>query len=312
MTMGRYGEPLPLGSDEIPYSKGVMARALIAAGVPAEGAYRMARRMELDLAERGEASAGPERLLGIAQEVLGEEAGGRAAERLRRLADLQSIDVPLIILIGGTTGSGKSTVAVEVARRLGITRVASTDLIRQTMRAFFSPEFMPSIHYSSFEAGQVVGDEVTGEPTVAGFVDQCRHVCVGAEAAMRRAITENWSMVLEGVHVVPGLLPVELDRALIVQVVVEVRDIELHRLNFHVRDAATGGVRGVKKYIDHLDEIRRIQSYVTMKALREQIPVIDNVDLERTIVQILEVILDVADRSATRSRGASDATRTDD
>jgi 2-phosphoglycerate kinase len=299
MTMGRYGEPLPLGSEEIPYSKGVMARALIAAGVPAEGAYRMARRMELDLAERGEASAGPERLLGIAQEVLGEEAGGRAAERLRRLADLQSIDVPLIILIGGTTGSGKSTVAVEVARRLGITRVASTDLIRQTMRAFFSPEFMPSIHYSSFEAGQAVGDEVTGDPAIAGFVDQCRHVCVGAEAAIRRAITENWSMVLEGVHIVPGLLPVELDRALVVQVVVEVRELELHRLNFQVRDAATGGVRGVEKYLDRLDEIRRIQTYVTTRAGREQVPVVDNVNVERTVVQILEIILDAAGRSAT-------------
>jgi 2-phosphoglycerate kinase len=299
MTMGRYGEPLPLGSDEIPYSKGVMARALIAAGVPAEGAYRMARRMELDLAERGEASAGPERLLGIAQEVLGEEAGGRAAERLRRLADLQSVDVPLIILIGGTTGSGKSTVAVEVARRLGITRVASTDLIRQTMRAFFSPEFMPSIHYSSFEAGQAVGDEVTGDPAIAGFVDQCRHVCVGAEAAIRRAITENWSMVLEGVHIVPGLLPVELDRALVVQVVVEVRELELHRLNFQVRDAATGGVRGVEKYLDRLDEIRRIQTYVTTRARREQVPVVDNVDVERTVVQILEIILDAAGRSVT-------------
>ena len=300
MTTGRYGEPLPLGNDETPYSKGVMARALIAAGVPAEGAYRMARRIELDLAESGQASARPERLLGIAQEVLGEAAGERAAERLHRLADLQSIDVPLIVLIGGTTGSGKSTVAVEVARRLGITRVASTDLIRQTMRAFFSPQFMPSIHYSSFEAGQAVGDEVTGDPTIAGFLDQCRHVCVGAEAAIRRAITENWSMVLEGVHIVPGLLPVELDGAVVVQVIVEVRELEIHRLNFHVRDVATGGVRGVKKYIDRLDEIRRIQTYVATKARREGVPVVDNVNVERTILQILEIILD----SAGETRGA--------
>ena len=311
MTTGRYKEPLPFGSDEIPSSKGVPARALMVAGVPAEGAYRMGRRIELDLAEPGQASAGPETVLEIAQQVLGETAGERAAGRLRSLAELEAIDVPLIVLIGGTTGSGKSTVAVEVARRLGITRVASTDLIRQTMRAFFSPAFMPSIHYSSFEAGQAVGDEVTGDPTVAGFVDQCRHVCVGAEAAMRRAITENWSMVLEGVHVVPGLLPTELEGALVVQVVVEVRELEAHRLNFHVRDAATGGVRGVKKYLDRLDEIRRIQSHVTTRALREHVPVIDNVDLEGTILEILQVVLDAAGRSTTPGRNAAAATRTD-
>ena len=139
--------------------------------------------------------------------MLGDEEGERAVTRLRRLAELQALDVPIIVLIGGSTGTGKSTVAAEVAHRLGITRVASTDFIRQTMRAFFSREFMPTIHYSSFEAGQAVDDDVTGDPTIVGFVDQCRHVCVGVEAAIHRSLTEGWSMVLEGVHLVPGLLP---------------------------------------------------------------------------------------------------------
>ena len=72
--------------------------------------------------------------------------------RLRRLQALQQLDLPVILLVGGATGTGKSTLATEVAHRLGITRVTSTDFIRQTMRAFFSREFMPSVHYSSFEA----------------------------------------------------------------------------------------------------------------------------------------------------------------
>lgn len=303
MAPDRYGELPPLASENGPYSKGVLARALVAAGVPVESAYRVAHRVEIDLAERGQASTGPDRLMLLAQEVLGEDEGARAANRLSRLADLQSIDMPLIVLIGGSTGTGKSTVAVELARRLGITRVASTDLIRQTMRAFFSPEFMPSIHYSSFEAGAAVGDEVTGDPTIAGFVDQCRHVCVGADAAIRRAITEGWSMILEGVHLVPGLLPAEFEGALVVPVVIEVREEEIHRLNFHVRDLATGGLRGVTKYTDRLDEIRRIQSYITARARRDEVPVVDNVNVDRTIVQVLEMIMDAAEGSAADHRG---------
>ena len=293
----RHGEPLPLGDADFPYSKGLMARALIAAGVPADHAYQLARRIELDLAERGERSIDVERLLVVAQEVLGDAEGERAVGRLRRLSDLQSLDVPIIVLIGGSTGTGKSTVAAEVAHRLGITRVASTDFIRQTMRAFFSPEFMPTIHYSSFEAGQAVDQDVTGDPTVVGFVEQCRHVCVGVEAAIRRALTEGWSMVLEGVHLVPGLLPPELDGVLLVHVVVAIDDEEAHRMHFHVRDATTGGIRAMDKYLSHLDDIRRLQTYIAGRARREGVPVVENANVDRTIDQVIELVMQAAERA---------------
>ena len=293
----RHGLPLPLGDDQLPYSKGLMARALIAIGVPADKAYGLAQRIELDLAERGERTVEVDRLLLLAQETLGDEEGERAARRLSRLADLQRLDLPIVVLIGGSTGTGKSTVAAEVAHRLGITRVASTDFIRQTMRAFFSREFMPTIHYSSFEAGEALDDEVTGDPTIVGFVEQCRHVCVGVDAAIRRALTEGWSMVLEGVHLVPGMLPPELEGALIVHVVVEISDPAVHRLHFHIRDAATGGIRPMEKYLERLDDIRRVQTYVVGRARREDVPVIENANVERTIDQVIELVMQAAERA---------------
>ena len=283
MSQRRHGEPLPLGDAEFPYSKGLMARALIAAGVPADRAYHLAQRIELDLAERGERSIDVERLLVLAREVLGEDEGGRAVDRLRRLSDLQALDVPIIVMIGGSPGTGKSTVAAEVAHRLGITRVASTDFIRQTMRAFFSPEFMPTIHFSSFEAGQALDEEVTGDPTVVGFVEQCRHVCVGVEAAIRRSLTEGWSMVLEG--------------ALLVHVVIEIGEPEVHRMHFHTRDTATGGIRAMDKYLDHIDDIRRVQTYIASRARREGVPVVENANVERTIDQVIELVMQSAERA---------------
>ena len=297
MRERRHGEPLPLGDAELPYSKGLMARALIATRVPADRAYQLARRVEVDLAERRESTVDLERLRGLARENLGDEEGERAVTQLQRLAELQSLDVPIIVLIGGSTGTGKSTVAAEVAHRLGITRVASTDFIRQTMRAFFSREFMPTIHYSSFEAGEAVDEDVTGDPTVVGFVDQCRHVCVGVEAAIHRSLTEGWSMVMEGVHLVPGLLPPEVDGALIVQVVVEIADADVHRMHFHVRDASTGGIRAMDKYLEKLEDIRRIQTYVVARARREGVPVVENANVDRTIDQVIELVMRAAERA---------------
>lgn len=46
-------------------------------------------------------------------------------KRLRRCRD------PLIILIGGASGVGTSSIAFEVANRLGIRNMISTDMIRR-------------------------------------------------------------------------------------------------------------------------------------------------------------------------------------
>jgi 2-phosphoglycerate kinase len=294
MTQRRFGEPLPLGDDTLPYSKGLMARALIATGVPADRAYQLARALEVDLAGTGERTVGFERFAEVARMVLGDEAGEHAAQSLRRLDDLNALDLPLIVLIGGTTGTGKSTIASEVAHRLGITRVTSSDFIRETMRAFFSYEEMPAIHSSSFEAGAAVeGDD---DPLIAGFVEQSRHVCVGVDAAMRRSLTEGWSMVLEGVHLVPGMVPASLEGALVLHVIIEIANEDAHRMHFHVRDTATGGVRAMDKYLGRIDDIRRIQSFLVERAQREGVDVIENANVERAIDAVIALAMGLADR----------------
>jgi len=291
----RLGDPLPLGGSGMPYSKGLMARALIAVGVAADRAYDLARRLELDLAEQDVPAVELGRLETLAREELGEEEGARACDRLRRLRDLQALELPVIVLVGGATGTGKSTVATEVAHRLGITRVVSTDSIRQTMRAFFSREFLPAIHYSSFDAGAAVVDDAVGDAVVNGFVEQSRHVCVGVDAAMRRALTEGWSMVIEGVHLVPGLVPAELEGALLLHVVVAIANEDVHKTHFLVRDAATGGVRPMGPYLDRLGEIRRVQDCIVSRAERLGVPVIENGNVERTIGDVIELTMRMAE-----------------
>jgi len=297
VTEQRRQDPLPLGLEgDLPYSKGLLARALMATGVTAVRAYELALRVETELNER----RGPidfDRLEELAQEVLGENEGVKAVRRLRRYRELQQLDVPIVLLIGGGTGTGKSTVATEIAYRLGITRVTSTDFIRQTMRAFFSREFMPSIHYSSFEAGEaaVAADEETSDPVLLGFLDQTRNVLVGVRAAVDRALQEGWSMVLEGVHLVPGMLP-PIEGALAVHVVLEIEDEEEHSAHFFVRDAGTDGLRPVDRYLEALGDIRFIQDYIVERARRAGVPVVENSSIELTIATVMELVLSTAER----------------
>jgi 2-phosphoglycerate kinase len=289
---------LPLG-DEVPFSKGLMARALVVTGLDPERAYLIARRADRDLIERRAVSLDLDRLGELAAELIGEEEAARTLRRLRRIDALQRLDEPLLLLVGGATGTGKSTIATEAAHRLGITRVTSTDFIRQTMRTFFSKEFMPSVHYSSFEARLALTraeEEESGDAAILGFLDQTRNVLVGVDAALERAATERWSTVLEGVHLVPGMVDVSYPGAFVVQCVVAIEDENLHRSHFWVRDHATEGLRPLEKYLDSLPQIREIQDYLVERARRHDVPVIYNGSLDDAIGDVLDLVLRRADQ----------------
>ena len=297
MSQPRRIMPLPLGGEHgLPYSRGLMARALMAVGVPADRAYALARRAGDDLAASGSTILDFDRLAVLAGEILGEEEGSAAMHRLRRYQELRELDVPIVILVGGATGTGKSTVATEIAYRLGITRVTSTDFVRQTMRAFFSDEFMPAIHYSSFEAGDAFPD--ADDPLVAGFLEQSRDVLVGVVASIERALQEGWSMVLEGVHLVPGMLLAQLPDALVVPCLLSIEDETAHAQHFFARDA--GSQRPTAKYLDRFAEIRRLQDYLVERAQREGVPVIENESADEATAAVAELVLSAAERMRER------------
>ena len=205
------------------------------------------------------------------------------------------IDRPLVILVGGATGTGKSTVATEIAYKLGITRLTSTDSIRQTLRAFFSHEFMPTIHYSSFDAGAAVPE--ADDPLVAGFLEQSRNVLVGVTASMERALQEGWSIIFEGVHLVPGLLPTEVEGAVVCPFVLSIGDETEHAQHFFTR--TEGSERPLGNYLDHFAEIRRLQTFIVGRAEREGVPVIENESAEQTSAAAIELVRSAAERVRT-------------
>jgi 2-phosphoglycerate kinase len=211
------------------------------------------------------------------------------------LAALERLDVPLVVLVGGATGTGKSTVATEVAHRLGITRLTSTDVVRQTMRAFFSREFMPSIHHSSFEAASVVSasDEVEADPVLLGFLEQTRNVLVGVKAVLARALEEGYSLALEGVHLVPGMIH-PLDGAVFCHVLLAIEDEDEHAAHFWTRDGE--GLRPFEKYLRALPEIRRVQDYLVERAAKVGVPVIENASVDDTVDHVIELVLAEVER----------------
>lgn len=281
----------------LPYSKGLMAQSIMATGLSPERSFALARQIEDRLAERRQAEVGVDGLREIAEEVLQAEEPEQVLNRFRRWWKVRDLEQPLLVLIGGVTGVGKSTVATQLAGRLGITRVIATDQLRQVVRAFFSHDFMPAVHHSSFDVAKalsILPDDDSG--TIAGFLRQANDLAPGIDALVQRAIAERTALVLEGIHLLPEIPEPRLRESTIdVQVLLTVRDEAAHRAHFHMRGAQTP--RSPERYLEAFDRIRVLQEYLIERATAEGIPIIDEGGVEPGLKRVMDAVLEAVGRA---------------
>jgi len=268
-------------------------------------AYQVAEAVEERLHELGVPSISSVKLGELALDVLADLAGERYARNFMRWREIEALKAPLVVLIGGTTGVGKSTLATQLATRLGIVRVVATDAIREVMRALFSHELMPSLHASSFEAGSVLREPPSKDAVVVGFREQTAAVAVGVQALVERAAMEGTHLIIEGAHVVPGFLDLEpwAQRILAVPLVVTIEEDDLHRSHFAVRAADHAG-RPAQRYLDRFDDIRRVQRYIKSQALSHGVPVIANYSFDRALAAIIDLVMERATERTSRGDSA--------
>lgn len=289
-------EPIIIAEQEhgLPYSKGLMASSMMATGLAPAQAFHAATLLEDRLRERGKLRVSLCELTKLAQEVLGQAYGAKFADRYAKWRAVGRHDRPLVILVGGTTGVGKSTVATALATRLGITRITSTDAIREVMRSVFSEELMPLLYESSFTAWRRLSAPLPAgaDPVIVGFREQTQAVLVGIQAIIQRAAKEGVSIIIEGVHLVPSEVQrIKARRAFIVPFVLHVADPELHRSHFYVRELETEGYRPFMRYRENFEAIRAIGEHLVDDARRLGMPVMMSHALDSTIKQVVEHIM---------------------
>ncbi len=238
-------------------------------------------------------------------EVLRDLAGERYARNFLRWAEVARLEMPLVVLIGGATGVGKSTIATQLAARLGIVRVVATDAVREVMRSMFTAEVMPTLYTSSFDADSALREPPPrpADKVIVGFREQTAAVAVGVQALIQRAAFEGTSVVIEGAHIVPGFFDLSSyeDQILSVPVVVTVDDEDLHRSHFVAR-SADSSARPFERYIRGFGNIRKVQKYIKSQALSHNIPVIPNYSLDQALTSVIDLVVE---RATHATRGGA-------
>ncbi len=301
---------------ETPFSRGVLAQTLAQAGAKIELAYRIASEVRAELLAEERFVVEEEEVLARVRAKL-QVTDAFVVARLDKWRVLRESTEPVVVLIGGATGVGTSTLAADVARRLNIQSVIGTDSIREVLRHAISPDLLPSLHKSSYEITPEdmrvpVADKE--ETVLLGYRAQTSQVSVGVEAIVERGIKEGTNLVVEGVHLAPEIILNRYrDHPNVCSLVVYLSDEAVHRARFHLRALGTSMRRPVEEYIAHFREIRRIHDYILESAVRSGIYTIENLAIESTsdaaVAFIANRVSEIAEKAGQRSSFAPSGRR---
>ena len=285
------------GENRTLFSQERLADSLHATGLDHDLAHEIARRVEVDLLSTDQEVIARKNLVKQIIQLLKKEGGDAFAERFRTWYRFRNEDrhKPLVVLIGGASGVGKTSVSVSLANQLRISRVVSTDAIRQIMRLMISPDLMPALHASSYTAWKVAGAVSMGDthPVIAAFREQVMRVGVGVKAIIERALEENDSIIIDGVHLLPDLIDLKpfLNDAVFVWVNLHIEDAKQYAERFK-RRGKQAEKRSAHRYIENIDTILKIQQHILSIGKEHKILAYENTDFEETTQNLLMHIMD--------------------
>ena len=199
---------------------------------------------------------------------------------------------PYVILIGSASGIGKSTIAAELAKQLNIKHLIESDFIRAVVRGIIGKEFAPALHSSSYDAYKSLRDKYRYEKyedlVSAGFDEHASYIIPAIEKVIQRAITDFDDIIIEGVHLVPGLIDIDqFKEDAEIYFFVLSSDEQEHKERFVKR--AVQIHRGGKQ-LDFFTENRIIHDHLVNQAKKNDVNIIHTESIEKTLDKILSII----------------------
>lgn len=279
------------------FSLSVLSHSLSTYALSHEDALAGAKKVYRSLKKTGHTEIDHKSLRRIIYRCLTDFCSKEVADRYLSWRRFENSGIPLILLVGGITGSGKSTLSTELAYRLNIARTQSTDMIREIVRSYLATPVAPTLQYSTFEAWrglpslEVENESELENPVVTGFLSQLMTLKPALNAAISRAATEQEHLIVEGVHALCTELKLDEIREHAIVVPVMIATLEKKALrNRLIHRGREQDQRSAGRYIDNIDDIWELQSYLLNLADHAGIPIINNAKLEETIKEILELI----------------------
>ena len=200
---------------------------------------------------------------------------------------MADVDTPLIILLGGASGTGKTTLANALVQELGLAHHVSTGFIREVARAVLPASKARQMGGYSFDAWRLASGPTPSDDhrVIQGALAQTRLLLPAIEACIQRSVREGASLVLEGSHMLPGLFdPTTLGASLFCVLDVPDRDQMVQRAL-----GPTHSSRSLDQ--EQLASIVEFQDACLCLAREHGVPIVENMDMGQTVARVKELLV---------------------
>ena len=203
-------------------------------------------------------------------------------QETNKLSQGSGIEEPPVILLGGASGCGKTTIANLLVEELGLSHHLSTGFIRASITHLLPEPDAGLLKKHTYDAYQALTVENTNgrSPLMEGAIRQSLLLKPAIESCIKRAKREGIGMMLEGSHFIPGVLePATLGASILCILDVPDREELKHR-------ALSPNHTNRKLSDEQLSRLVQLQEGILKLARTHQQPVIINNDLTAAVDQI--------------------------
>ncbi len=180
---------------ERPFNAAVLATGVLATGMDTPDAYKIAHDVWQHLNSHHITRIESAELVLLTAERIAASLSRAFAELYVQWNRARRLGRPLVVVLSGANGIGKSTLATRVALRLGIHEVVTTGTVREVLRTIIPSEIIPELHESLLDADA---------SQASTYMRQAEVVTSACASVARRAIREGRSVLFEGTHLIPG------------------------------------------------------------------------------------------------------------
>ena len=175
-----------------------------------------------------------------------------------------------IILIGGTAGTGKTTLAREICNELKLSHRLGTGFIREILRSYLDRDKFKELFTYTFRPD-------SQNDLINNFELQSKIICKAINDVIKRAHNEGTSIVIEGNHLLPKFIDMKY-----------VTDFYILSIpNELIKKRLSGNTHSKRKITKQdFSNVLELQSYILDVANKENISILINNKLHGSVVEV--------------------------